>query len=72
MSDELQEAKMLAYKALEKQIAQNPRAVLHGRYYDFYCPVCGKQQKSNYNSRRVNEGWYCEKCGQKLRWGDME
>lgn len=67
-SDELQEAKMLAYKALEKQIPLNPSAKLHGRHYDSYCPVCGKQQKNNYNRRRVDEGWYCEKCGQKLRW----
>ena len=67
-SDELQEAKILAYKALEKQVPMIPLGKDHKWVTDYYCPMCGKQQKRNYNAKRVNEGWYCERCGQKLRW----
>lgn len=31
---------------------------------EYYCPVCGKQQKISYKNRR--EGCFCERCGQKL------
>lgn len=29
----------------------------------YYCPVCGKQQKS----KADGDTWYCERCGEKLR-----
>ena len=69
-SDELQEAKNLAYKALEKQVAMVPTPKKHGYYTHNYCPICGKQQKNSHSDTRQNSGWYCERCGQKLRWGD--
>ena len=33
------------------------------RIHRYYCPVCGKQQKSKANG----DTWYCERCGEKLR-----
>lgn len=68
------DAVLSAMDAITKQIPMVPiarnRTTWNGyhRYTDHYCPVCGKQQKNNYSDKRVNEGWYCEKCGQKLRW----
>ena len=29
----------------------------------YYCPICGKQQKS----KADGDTWYCERCGEKLR-----
>ena len=29
----------------------------------YYCPVCGRQQKS----KADGDTWYCERCGEKLR-----
>lgn len=74
-SDELQEAKMLAYKALEKQTPRtcvSKDRIRGGQVYytDYYCPICNKQQKAKswYGSKRTQDGWHCERCGQKLRW----
>lgn len=38
-------------------------------YTDYYCPICGKQQKAKSwsGSRKEILGWYCERCGQKLK-----
>lgn len=61
-------------EAIEKQIPMVPlgkgRTTYNGyiRYTDYYCPVCGKQQKTVFSGKRTNEGWYCERCGQKLIW----
>ena len=33
------------------------------RIHRYYCPVCGKQQKS----KADGDTWYCERCGEKLR-----
>ena len=62
----------VAMKALEKQIPKIIRKVQRhwgdGRpsYKDYYCPVCGKQQK-----RSKGDEWYCERCGQKLIWEEI-
>ena len=29
----------------------------------YYCPICGKRQKS----KADGDTWYCERCGEKLR-----
>lgn len=68
------DALVVAADALTKQIPQMPvskqRMTYNGyyRYTDYYCPVCSKQQKCNFNSKRTEDGWYCERCGQKLIW----
>ena len=33
------------------------------RIHRYYCPVCGKQQKS----KADGDTWYCERCGEKLK-----
>lgn len=72
------EALVIAADALRKQIPQNPRKVVrvwsdgHIRYNDYYCPSCSKQQKCDYGKRRVENGWFCERCGQKLTWLEVE
>ena len=33
------------------------------RIHRYYCPVCGRQQKSKVDGCT----WYCERCGEKLR-----
>lgn len=33
------------------------------RVHRYYCPVCGRQQRS----RGDGDTWYCERCGEKLR-----
>ena len=33
------------------------------RIHRYYCPVCGKQQKS----KADGDTWHCERCGEKLR-----
>lgn len=59
----------VAVLALEKQIPKSVKRVQrywrtgNPSYKDYYCPVCSKQQK-----RGKNDGWYCERCGQKLTW----
>lgn len=66
-------------EALRKQIPQSvvvkKRTTGLGNYHysDYYCPECGKQQKANtVSSRREQYGWFCEKCGQHLMWGEDE
>ena len=36
---------------------------LESRIHRYYCPICGKQQKS----KAVCDTWYCVRCGEKLR-----
>ena len=33
------------------------------RIHRYYCPVCGRQQKS----KADGDTWYCERCGEKLK-----
>lgn len=64
------ETRQEAIKALEKQIPMKPdniKSILDfsGRYYTTKgnCPVC--------NSEGLNKlDFYCNKCGQKLDWGE--
>lgn len=56
-------------EALKKQIPMKPNYRQHGYYVDYYCPVCGKQQKAPASVYRFRDGSYCEKCGQKIDWG---
>ena len=67
---EYREALESAVKALEKQIPMTPnnmRTILDfsGRYYTTKgnCPVCNREglYKSDF---------YCNKCGQRLDWGE--
>ena len=67
---EYREALELAVKALEKQIPMKPNNIksifdFSGRYYttEGNCPVC--------NREKLNKSdFYCNKCGQKLDWGE--
>ena len=64
------EVRMVAVKALKKQIPMKPNNVrtildFSGRYYTTKgnCPVC--------NREKLNKSdFYCNKCGQKLDWGE--
>lgn len=67
---EYREALELAVKALEKQTPMKPNNIksifdFSGRYYttEGNCPVCNREglYKSDF---------YCNKCGQKLDWGE--
>ena len=35
----------------------------NNRIIRYYCPVCGRRQKS----KADGDTWYCERCGEKLR-----
>ena len=35
----------------------------NNRIIRYYCPICGRQQKS----KADGDTWYCERCGEKLR-----
>ena len=39
------------------------RVAPESRIHRYYCPVCGRQQRS----RADGDTWYCERCGEKLR-----
>lgn len=67
---EYREALELAVKALQKQIPMTPNNMrtifdFSGRYYTKKgnCPVCNRE--GLYRSE-----FYCNKCGQKLDWGE--
>lgn len=51
-------------KALEKQIPKKPDY----EDYDAKCPVCGHEFENNVNDWGCS---YCQGCGQKLDWSDM-
>lgn len=53
--------------ALQRQVPQTVKAVAmrDGLYTNYYCPVCGKQQKRSWKNKK--EGCYCERCGQRLK-----
>lgn len=62
------EVRMVAIKALRKQIPMKPNNIkdildFSGKYYTTRgdCPVCGRERVSISDS-------YCDKCGQKLDW----
>lgn len=50
-------------KLCERDTAKKVK-IVSGYYDTYYCPICGKQQKTSYKNKR--EGCYCERCGQKL------
>ena len=58
-----------AIAALKKQIPIRAKIIkTNFNAYKSYCPECHKEQKHPSPFRRKN-GWYCEKCGQKLHLG---
>lgn len=60
----VEEACFVACEALEKQIPKKPISVDDEIFGDSYeCPVCGY----NIGSYELD---YCDKCGQKLKWGE--
>ena len=68
---EVCEAIILAHGALSLSVRETPMTparVFREYYSDDYCPVCRKQQKRS--KRGKDTPWYCERCGQKLWWGD--
>lgn len=63
------EVRMEAIKALKKQIPMKPNNIkfifdFSGRYYTTKgnCPVCNREEHKT--------DFYCNKCGQKLDWGE--
>lgn len=67
---EYREALETAAKALEKQIPMKPNNMktisdFSGRYYTTKgnCPVCNIEEL-------YKSDFYCNKCGQKLDWGE--
>lgn len=54
----------MAVEALEKQIPKKPDY----EDYDAKCPVCGHEFENNVNDWGCS---YCQGCGQKLDWSDM-
>lgn len=62
--------RLIGISAIKKQISIPVLVKDRYCYEDYFCPVCKKQQKDTYKNRR--EGCYCERCGQKLRWGEEE
>lgn len=61
-------------EALQKQIPMEVNVKKRSRfrgacYYDYYCRVCGKQQKLP-GAKQIRDGCFCERCGQKLKWGE--
>jgi len=67
---EYREALELAVKALEKQTPMKPNDMktisdFSGRYYTTKgnCPVCNIEEL-------YKSDFYCNKCGQKLDWGE--
>ena len=59
-----------AIAALKKQIPMEVKRVSRRGYRrdDYYCPKCGKEQRRR-TVHRHEEGWFCERCGQKLCLG---
>ena len=55
-----------AIDAVKSKIAMPVHVRRRESYFrpDFYCPVCGKQQKDSFKNAR--EDCYCERCGQRL------
>ena len=65
-------AKELAIKALEKQIAKKPHHISEIDDNDnamVECPIC--HANSDYSVNTIKSG-YCWKCGQKLDWAEMQ
>lgn len=56
----------LAITACEKQISQRPI----GKYTDYKCPICGRCVRSGKGSSSKGRDNFCQRCGQKLDWGD--
>ena len=73
---EYQEAKAMAIKALEKDIAKEPvqthKRYGHGyEYDDYYCPECDEflAYEPQGNGYKREGGWSrCKNCGQKIKW----
>ena len=64
------EVARISVEAIGKQVAKPVKVVDRNFSKDCYCPVCGKQQKYNYKTRR--EGCFCERCGQRLTFPKWE
>ena len=68
--DECCQAGEMAINALEKQIAKKPK-MRHVKPYDNYndgwCPCCG-----GYVQEEEYDTYYCQRCGQRLKWTDSE
>lgn len=66
-----QEACDIAIEAIKKQIPKKIEIEnIEYQFPKYWCPLCKKQQKATFKNRR--KGCYCERCGQKLDWGEGE
>ena len=60
------EENLVAIEALEKQIPKKPIFYAH----DYYCSVCNSLVGNNeFEWKRFK---YCDTCGQKLDWSDVD
>ena len=60
------EENLIAIEALEKQIPKKPIFYAH----DYYCSVCNSLVGNNeFEWKRFK---YCDTCGQKLDWSDVD
>ena len=66
----IESAVVVAIAALKMQIPMVVKRVSRGSWYgdDYYCPMCKKEQRRR-TAHAHDEGWYCERCGQKLHLG---
>ena len=64
------EALGIAIQALEKQI---PKKVVKESKWNCFCPCCGKSAYTDCEDGYYNYSLdYCNGCGQKLDWSDID
>lgn len=67
MTKEKDEALYYAQKAMEKQIPKKPQHNEHS-FNVYICKICGNVV----GMPKVFKKVYCEECGQRLEWSDLE
>ena len=74
-SEQMECAKQIAAKALEKQMPKKLKAIKVGQFgLVLLCPSCKNEMAMIYNSvwqKGKYKQKYCENCGQALDFGDL-
>ncbi len=72
-SEQMEYAKQMAIKALEKQIPKKPYKTKEHKQNNWYCSICkcyfGDDMELQYACLQPK---FCEHCGQKIDWSDLE
>lgn len=55
--------------AVDRQIPMDPDSSVCQWHVSHYCPICGNQLKAP-GVDQFKNGSYCDRCGQKIKWGD--